>query len=84
MIRSRNEIWSLHRRVPVKYKDIESRKLIWMSLWTKDKQEATEKAEAVWEALIGAWNAKLSGDEEKSAALFRKAEILAYKSEMKA
>lgn len=62
MIRLRQNTWQINRRVPKRYENVETRRVIVDSLHTDSKTIAIEKAKAIWSQLIEAWEAKLAGD----------------------
>ncbi|MCE8472283.1 integrase, partial [Rhodovulum sulfidophilum] len=54
----RGATWSLRKRVPARYGEVEPRKEIWLSLHTDSKAEAEAKAPAIWRAQVEAWEAQ--------------------------
>lgn len=69
----RGDTYYLRRRVPKRFKPIEDRALIWVSLHTDSLREARIRADSVWAKMIGAWEALLAGeiaaaDEQMEAA----------------
>jgi integrase len=60
----------LRRRVPAQYSTVEARKELWVSLKTDSKTIAHEKAGALWETLVSAWDAKLRGNSMDASVKF--------------
>lgn len=73
----RNDHWHIRRRVPRRYKPIEPRDYVWISLHTDLEAVARRKAPAVWEEMLEAWEARLHGDGDDAEALFAAAKHLA-------
>lgn len=69
--------WCLRRRVPARYHQIESRKEIWISLQTDSHRQANEKAPAVWEEQLAAWEARLTGKGDDAEKHFAAVQALA-------
>lgn len=61
---NRNGHLHLRKRVPKRFADIEPRDYVWISLHTDLEDVARRKANAVWEEMLEAWEAKLHGDSE--------------------
>ena len=74
---------SLRKRVPQRYRSVEPRTEIWLSLHTDSETIAHQKAPLVWHEQIEAWEAKLAGDTEEAearhAAARRLAEVRGYR-----
>ena len=81
LLRSKTDY--LKRRVPARFSDIETRKLVWISLGTDSLTEAENKAIDVWKEQVAGWDAKLAGKHEKAdehfAAVVKLAELKGYK-----
>ncbi|MCE8439825.1 DUF6538 domain-containing protein [Rhodovulum sulfidophilum] len=75
----RGATWSLRKRVPARYGEVEPRKEIWLSLHTDSKAEAEAKAPAIWRAQVEAWEAHLAGASEDAEKRFQAALDLAGK-----
>ncbi|WP_422071516.1 DUF6538 domain-containing protein [Tranquillimonas rosea] len=73
----RNKTYHLKRRVPRRYRCVESRSAIWVSLRTDSRSIAMQKAEWVWLEHIEGWEAKLKGDSSQAFERFRAAQDLA-------
>lgn len=69
----------IRRRVPRRYKPVETRELVWISLHTDSETQAMLKAPSVWQELIEAWEAKLVGATGDAEAAFEAAKNLAAK-----
>jgi len=61
---NRNGNLHLRKRVPKRFEDIEPREYVWLSLHTDLEDVARRKANAVWDEMLEAWEAKLHGDTE--------------------
>lgn len=57
----RGRKYSLRRRVPERYRSVDIREEVWVSLHTDSLSEAKEKAQKVWETHIAGWEAQLAG-----------------------
>ena len=68
---------SLYKRVPARYQSIERRTFVWVALHTDSKIQASQKADAVWNEMIEAWEAKLAGDTKNAEERFQAARDLA-------
>jgi hypothetical protein len=77
MIHRRNNTFHLRRRVPKRYQDVESRKIVEVSLHTDSERVAAHKAEGAWAQLTEAWEARLAGDSEDAERRFAAAQELA-------
>ena len=53
----RDDTYYLKKRVPVRYASVEQRKLIWITLKTDSEKAAKTKAGAVWNEVVGSWEA---------------------------
>lgn len=58
----RQRIYYLKRRVPRRYRCIEPRESIWISLKTDSREEAMRKAGPAWDEMVDYWEALLAGD----------------------
>jgi hypothetical protein len=67
----------LWRRVPKRYASVESRPHLKVTLRTDSEKDAKEKAAAVWQATVEAWEAKLAGASDDAEAQFEAARDLA-------
>ena len=77
MIHRRNNTFHLRRRVPKRYQDVESRKIVEVSLHTDSESVAAHKAKGAWAQLVEAWEARLAGDSEDAERRFAAAQELA-------
>ena len=73
----RGSTYSLRRRVPVEYRDIEGRVEVWISLNTDSLVLACEKAQDVWKAHIAGWEARLADKSADAKQHFELAKALA-------
>lgn len=75
--RLRGRIHYLHRRVPRRFRKVEDRESIWISMRTDSRSEAESKADATWAQLVADWEAKLAGDSSDAERRFAAAHQLA-------
>lgn len=68
---------SLYKRVPARFAAVEPRKLIWVALQTDSRSQAQVKGDAVWQAMLDAWEAKLAGNSTDADQRFQAARDLA-------
>lgn len=73
----RSNTYHLRRRVPARYREIEPRSTIWVSLRTDSKSVAYRKADDAWNQMIEAWEAKLAGLSEQALERYEAAKELA-------
>lgn len=73
----RDSIWHLRRRVPARFAAVEPRREVWISLKTDSRQQAAQKAPAVWENLVAGWEALLSGQSNAAPARLEAARKIA-------
>ncbi len=73
----RNGTWHLKRRVPKRYRIVETRSEIWRSLHTDSELEARTKAALVWQRLEQLWQARLDGNSDDQLERFKAAVDLA-------
>ncbi len=59
---SNGDTYHLRKRVPVRFKDIELRKHVGISLHTDSLEQAQQKASIAWQQLLAGWEARLTGD----------------------
>lgn len=69
--------YSLVKTVPVRYRGVEERKQVWLSLHTDSELLAKQKASMIWQHQIDAWEARLAGDTDDAQAQFDAAKELA-------
>ena len=58
-IAERDSTYHLRRRVPRRYRGIEQRETVWISLHTDSEMVAKSKADRPWSQMIEAWEARL-------------------------
>jgi integrase len=58
----RGDTFYLRRRVPRRFKVVEERSLIWLSLKTDSMTEARRRADGAWAEMTAAWEARIAGD----------------------
>jgi len=73
----RGSTYHLKRRVPKRYRTIEHREFVYLSLKTDSKETALAKAKAAWERLIDSWEARLVGNTEDAELRYEAARDLA-------
>ncbi len=64
----RGSMFQLRRRVPQRYRPVEPREVIWISLHTDSETAARSKADGAWAQLVEAWEARLAGDSADAEA----------------
>lgn len=67
----------LRKRVPSRYREIEAREFVWISLHTDSETQARIKAPTIWQEMIEAWEAKMVGASADAEAAFASAKNLA-------
>ncbi|WP_202814290.1 tyrosine-type recombinase/integrase [Aureimonas sp. AU4] len=73
----RGDLFHLRRRVPLRFKPVEPREFVWISLRTDSESHARQKAEASWSHMVEAWEARLAGDTDDAERRFEAARQLA-------
>ncbi len=73
----RGSTFQLRRRVPQRYRTVEPRDVVWVSLHTDAETIARSKAQLAWAQLIEAWEARLAGDTGDAEARHAAAQELA-------
>lgn len=73
----RGSTFHLRRRVPTRYRRVEPRETVWISLHTDSLTVAESKADRAWAQMIEAWEARLAGDTDDAEARFAAAQELA-------
>ena len=76
-IMRRGKTYHLRKRVPVQYQDVEPRKSVYVSLHTDSETVAKQKAPAIWQQQIEAWEARQAGDTKDAERRFEAAQRLA-------
>ncbi|CAM8671112.1 Integrase, catalytic domain containing protein [Paracoccaceae bacterium] len=67
----------IRKRVPRRYREVEAREFIWISLHTDSETQARIKAPTIWQEMIEAWEAKMVGASADADAAFAAAKNLA-------
>lgn len=75
----RGSAFHLRRRVPLRFKEVEPREHVSISLHTDSEKTAREKAAIVWAEMIDAWEAKLDGATTEGAERLAAAKRLAQR-----
>jgi integrase len=73
----RGSTFHLRKRVPLRYRRVEPRVTVWISLHTDSETVAKAKAPVAWQHLIEAWEAWLAGDTKDAERRFEAARELA-------
>lgn len=73
----RGSNFHLRQRVPLRYRRVEPRVTVWISLHTDSESVARQKAPLAWQHLIEAWEAKMAGDTGDAERRFEAARELA-------
>ncbi|MDJ0823782.1 MAG: phage integrase SAM-like domain-containing protein [Paracoccaceae bacterium] len=73
----RNGTFHLVKRVPVRFRSVEPRRQIWLTLNTDSLRGAEKKAPAVWETQVTAWEAMLDGNTDVAEERYEAAKRLA-------
>jgi integrase len=73
----RGSTFHLRKRVPGRYRRVEPRVTVWISLHTDSESVATAKAPLAWQHHIEAWEARLAGDTGDAERRFEAARELA-------
>jgi len=61
MISRRGKMFYIRRAVPARYREVEPRGVIWVSLHTDSETLARNKAHRAWMQLVESWEARLAG-----------------------
>jgi len=69
--------YHLRKRVPARFKNIEHRRHIGISLHTDSWDQAQQKASVAWRQLLAGWEARLAGDTSDAEKRFAAARQLA-------
>jgi hypothetical protein len=79
----RGSTFHLRRRVPRRYRCVEARGTVWISLHTDSGTRAGAKAERAWGQMVEAWEARLAGDtgdaEARHAAALELARVRGFR-----
>lgn len=73
----RGSNFHLRQRVPLRYRRVEPRVTVWISLHTDSENVARQKAPVAWQHHIEAWEAKMAGDTGDAEKRFEAARELA-------
>ncbi|WP_299498534.1 DUF6538 domain-containing protein [uncultured Roseobacter sp.] len=76
-IAKRGRFYHLRRRVPRRYRGVEPRETVWISLHTDSEMLARSKADRAWSQMIEAWEARLAGNSEDAEVRYEAARDLA-------
>jgi integrase len=78
-IQRRGNTFYLRKRVPQRFKRVEDRDMVFLSLHTDSESIAKVKATKIWADMIEAWEAKLDGDDADAFQRMEAARNLAAK-----
>ena len=67
----------IRKRVPRRYREVEVREFVWISLRTDSETQALIKAPTIWQEMVEAWEAKMVGASADAEAAFAAAKNLA-------
>jgi hypothetical protein len=67
----------LRKRVPLRYRRVEPRETVWISLHTDSESVARAKAPVAWQAMLDGWEARMAGDTSDAERRFEAARELA-------
>jgi integrase len=73
----RGSVFHLRRRVPLRFRRVEPRETVWISLHTVSESIAAAKAPLAWQSMVEAWEARLAGDTSDAERRFEAARDLA-------
>jgi integrase len=73
----RGSNFHLRRRVPLRYRRVEPRVTVWISLHTDSETVAKQKAPLAWQHHVEAWEARMAGDTGNAERRFETARELA-------
>src|SRR6056297_3768148 len=76
-IAKRGRLYHLRRRVPRRFRGVEPRETVWISLHTDSETIARSKADQAWSQMIEAWEARLAGNSADAEARYEAARDLA-------
>lgn len=76
-IMRRQKTLYLRKRVPTRYRSVDDRESVWLSLATDSEEVARQKAPIVWADMIEAWEAKLEGRDAEAEGRIAAAKNLA-------
>lgn len=69
----RNGTYHLVKKVPVRYRRVETRQQVWISLKTDSLAEAQRRAPATWADMLTSWEAMLKGDSAEAIKRYESA-----------
>lgn len=76
-IAKRGSTFHLRRRVPRRYRGVEPRKVVWISLHTDSQTVTKSKADRAWIQMNEAWEARLAGNSVDADVRYEAARDLA-------
>jgi integrase len=76
-ILKRGTSYSLKRRVPLRFRSVEPRVEIWLSLKTDSPKEAAARAADVWTQMLARWEAMVAGNSSDAADRYQAAKDIA-------
>lgn len=76
-LKARGNVWWLVRTTPTRFRSVEPKAQIWVSMNTHVYAEAASKAEKVWAELVKGWELKLAGRSDDAVVRFDAARQIA-------
>lgn len=73
----RASTFHLRQRVPLRYRRVEARETVWISLHTDSESVAKVKAPVAWQQMVEGWEARMAGDTSDAERRFEAARELA-------
>jgi len=76
-LQKRGRTWHIRRRVPTRYRSIDAREAVYLSLHTDSEMVARQKMPIIWQEQVNSWEARLAGDTEDAEQRHAAAQDLA-------
>ncbi|TKW63717.1 MAG: integrase [Paracoccus denitrificans] len=76
-ITKRGKTWHLRRRVPKRYRSVDRREAVYLSLHTDSETVARQKEPIIWQEQINSWEARLAGNSQDAEERYEAALNLA-------
>lgn len=73
----RGKTWTLKRRVPARFRHVDPRGFVYLSLGTDSEAQALVLAEIAWQGLLDGWQAQADGHDPSAGGRFEAARALA-------
>ena len=75
----RRGTYSLRKRIPRRFAEVEAREFVHVSLKTDSRSEAEDRAKRAWAQMIEGWEARLPGDDRDAERRFEMARNIAQR-----